>query len=429
MKNMKLLYSVTIICLNAITYSSFAQNIYFVSGTPFTYQNRYIVEKPIIFSYNQKKQNLDTIQLLSERDSCTLLFLNVYEEYNTLIMYEEGIYPKDENYLTIVNLKKPREKISKRIDFGSYNSTRQANLIAHNKKDFYYYLHIGNIGYFGYDADLKQKEILPHELKNCYIKGSQGNALNRSDWLQLQKDEKYFYIDTRLYKDKVDLTFLKLPSDSLLRNWGTYRYFYTVSVNNNDVAAIIINNSIPEENKNNTIEYLMLCKQTKEWHTIKFEGGGSSLVGYGKWLAGTTVDYNHGTYYLEKGKPVNYNFKRITPGVQNRRPLYSISEQDFSYEESESFDQRNNKFGDYYPGVLFLYNVETRSYIQWDALEKEFYQGDSEILLVQDEVVYYRVNDKIYSSPIVNGKKLGKQTLLIQHDIVRDIHWAFISKK
>ncbi len=54
--------------------------------------------------------------------------------------------------------------------------------------------------------------------------------------------------------------------------------------------------------------------------------------------------------------------------------------------------------------------------------------GDSEVLLVQDDIVYYRVNDKIFKAPIIKGETLGEAKLLIQDERVPDIHWAFISK-
>jgi hypothetical protein len=67
--------------------------------------------------------------------------------------------------------------------------------------------------------------------------------------------------------------------------------------------------------------------------------------------------------------------------------------------------------------------VKTRDYLEWDTK-----QGDSEILLVANNEVYYRVSDEIFKAPILNGKKLGKAKLLIKNEVVPDIHWAFLSK-
>ncbi|MFQ3579709.1 MAG: hypothetical protein SNJ71_06190 [Bacteroidales bacterium] len=404
------------------------QKIYFVSGTPFFYQVRYFFKKPVIFAYDKEKKELDTLRVLSVADSCNLAYLNLYEEYDLLVMYEDGRYPKRDNYLTIVNLKKPNELKVRKIDFG-VNSTRQANLIVNNKQDYYYCLHIGGIGYFGYNSNLEQKEILPDELKNSYIKGSQGTAVNNIDWMPLKKKNNHYYIDTKTYNSDYDIKFCELPPDTLFKSWGTYRYYNTISVNNNKVLAIITNNPVPDEKVIGKIGYQIKNKVTGEWHFKIFKGGRTLVVGFGSWLAANVADYNRGTYFLEMGKPIEYDFKRVTPGLENRRPLFaSAEEEEKFYGESESFDQRNGWFGDYYPGILFLYNVETKKYIEWNTLENEKPQGDSEILLVENEIVYYRINDKIYKAPIINGEKLGTPELLVQDPRVPDIHWAFISE-
>ena len=70
-----------------------------------------------------------------------------------------------------------------------------------------------------------------------------------------------------------------------------------------------------------------------------------------------------------------------------------------------------------------MYNIDSKTTINWETG-----YGDSEILLVQNELVYYRVNDKIYKVPIINGEKLGESELLIHDERVPDIHWAFLSE-
>jgi hypothetical protein len=55
-------------------------------------------------------------------------------------------------------------------------------------------------------------------------------------------------------------------------------------------------------------------------------------------------------------------------------------------------------------------------------------QGDSEIVLVENNTVYYRVGDKLYSAPI-NAKDIGAALLLATGDEIRDAHWAFTTRK
>jgi len=72
------------------------------------------------------------------------------------------------------------------------------------------------------------------------------------------------------------------------------------------------------------------------------------------------------------------------------------------------------------PGKLDLYDVAT---------EKMYHivtnQGDSEILLVDNSTVYYRVSDRLYSAAI--GKDgLEPAKLLATSESIRDVHWAFV---
>jgi len=72
------------------------------------------------------------------------------------------------------------------------------------------------------------------------------------------------------------------------------------------------------------------------------------------------------------------------------------------------------------PGRLDLYDVDT---------EKIFTivtnQGDSEILLVEGGVVYWRAANRLYSAPITDSG-VGARRLLATDEAIRDAHYAFI---
>ena len=73
-----------------------------------------------------------------------------------------------------------------------------------------------------------------------------------------------------------------------------------------------------------------------------------------------------------------------------------------------------------YPGRLHLYDVDLdKTYVI------ETRQGDSEVLLVEDGVVYYRVSDRLYSAPI-QDTGLGQAKLIATDSLIEDAHWAFI---
>jgi hypothetical protein len=72
------------------------------------------------------------------------------------------------------------------------------------------------------------------------------------------------------------------------------------------------------------------------------------------------------------------------------------------------------------PGKLHLYDVETE---QLYTINTE--QGDSEIVLVEADVVFYRVSDRLYSVSL-RETGLGEPRLLCTDELIRDAHWAFM---
>ena len=73
-----------------------------------------------------------------------------------------------------------------------------------------------------------------------------------------------------------------------------------------------------------------------------------------------------------------------------------------------------------FPGRLHLYDV-TNERVYTIATN----QGDSEVLLVENNIVYYRVSDRLYSAPVTE-KGIGAARLLASNEAIRDAHWAFI---
>jgi len=72
------------------------------------------------------------------------------------------------------------------------------------------------------------------------------------------------------------------------------------------------------------------------------------------------------------------------------------------------------------PGKLDLYDVAAEKMYHIDTN-----QGDSEILLVDNNTVYYRVSNRLYSAAI--GKDgLEPAKLLATSESIRDVHWAFV---
>jgi hypothetical protein len=73
-----------------------------------------------------------------------------------------------------------------------------------------------------------------------------------------------------------------------------------------------------------------------------------------------------------------------------------------------------------FSGRLHLYDVQTEM-----TRTIETNDGDSEVLLVEDGVVYYRSSDRLFSVPITKTG-FGEVRLLATANEIRDAHWAFI---
>lgn len=72
-----------------------------------------------------------------------------------------------------------------------------------------------------------------------------------------------------------------------------------------------------------------------------------------------------------------------------------------------------------YSGRLCLYDSATQKL--WTI---ETNQADSEVLLIENGQVYYRVSDRLYQMTI-GPKGLGRRVLIATSDVIRDAHWAF----
>ena len=94
------------------------------------------------------------------------------------------------------------------------------------------------------------------------------------------------------------------------------------------------------------------------------------------------------------------------------------------YKYAVDFNEMALSLNTYYPGILFLYNLETEKYIEWKTDKR-----DSEILLIDNNIVTYRVDDRLYQTIIIDGERIGESKLLVQSNRVPAIHWAFMGKQ
>ena len=403
--------------------SCFAQDsLYLVAGNPFYLTQRESVVRPTIFLLNNKTNRLDSINLISRVDSTITSSINVYPQHKVMYVYEESIGQGHRKFLYMVDLRNPSKTIARELEFAKWGS-RQINLISVAQDSAFICMHFGGQGYFGFDGNLKQFKVSHLSYDHVAIYGSKGIAINSHESLPLSQGHGKYFVNLKRYDSNDTAFLLRQPPKGLFESWGTYGFYDALLACNNELMAIVTNNSIPSSNEVGQIAYLIYDKQNEKWFVQRFKGGQTLVNAFDNYLVGHVSDYNHGIYFLSKTDRREYRFKRISPGIEFRKqPFRNEQEADeFSY-ESDVFDSRVANFGEYLPGILFIFDVKTRKY-----LEIVTNQGDSEILLILDNNVYYRVNDKIYISHF-SVNKIEYPVLLLKDERVRDVHWAFLLK-
>ncbi len=247
-------------------------------------------------------------------------------------------------------------------------------------------------------ATLNQEELPLEAIKHLKLSGHPGAAAGGGDGFSL-----YVGAEHRLR--------LATPAPNgdrrLDSNWeldpnieisGTDRLW--LYVNNDSFMALSEENSRFEKSDGTELGYTtfhLFDKMNQKWISTQFPGGKTNVRGFGSWLA----------IHVRGGIR-----NTTSPGIEKRKQQDKLMDITFDYRTHLT----------YYPGILILYHVPTQR-----QLTIETHQGDSEILLVHENTCYYRVADKIYQATIPDkGDQLQDTTLLVQDEVVRDIHWAFM---
>lgn len=152
-------------------------------------------------------------------------------------------------------------------------------------------------------------------------------------------------------------------------------------------------------------------------------GQETRINAFGTWLVGCE-------YYSDN----EFGLHLDSPGKDVRDSIWNNdwypSAQRYQFDDYPHYGLRgytaDDRFRDlqiYSSGVLFLFNTSTGIFLTINTCH-----GDSQILLVKDDEVYYRVNDSIYVRRIINGLYLSNEELVVRSPMVVDVHWAFFKE-
>ncbi len=389
--------------ISSITLNLFSQSIheklYFITGT--IYVN---IPPGAYYSYLLRYNNytLDTVALLSN-DSTQIKFIKAYHDLRKIVILKDG-YIYNSNYiLQVLQMDNPSESIGT-YNMGDGNGLFEMNLVPY--LDSLYYIFENSGTYLGVNiSSLNSREFKnPEILTNAVIKGDVGGLMETStcDYILLDHNKDGDSVSISISGNNYYFKF-RIPDLLISKN----KQYYALQTNNNNYMVIWNKSSDYNQVKNvGWSNIIILNKNDQQWNTLKLKGNIISIVNFKNWLAGWVIE----------GYDDNNGFKWISPGEKDRKKENNVM--------GSTFDERAEQLGVYMPGILYLYNMETKQYFEWNTG-----QGDSEILLVQDNDVYYRVADKIYKALIIDGKNIGLPELILKDEKVHDIHWAFISKK
>jgi hypothetical protein len=151
------------------------------------------------------------------------------------------------------------------------------------------------------------------------------------------------------------------------------------------------------------------------WDSRQFDAG-PVVRGFGPWLAMARAVRNRAANTPSADRLPG---EAASPGAEFRQRRINNPGEKYQVLWDDMF-----KFVPFmFPGELYLYN--TRSHRKYTIKTG---QGDSEILLVDGETVYYRVNDSIFKAKI-GTTAIGDPIKMVTSDDVQLAHWAFLGPR
>ena len=182
---------------------------------------------------------------------------------------------------------------------------------------------------------------------------------------------------------------------------------------NNDAIAAITDPRATAIGRNNID---IFDKKAGEWYRATAPFAISRVRAFGPWVAAMADQPR-----AQRAPGLNTSVSngaapdRGSPGREERQAIRLSPRLTLA----DRFDESTSQ--EYYSGDLFILNARTRQQFTIHTG-----QGDSEVVLVTDDAVYYRVNDALFQANFINGK-LTAGVRIAEGTEVALCHWAFLS--
>lgn len=406
-------------CLIILIYLSnilMAQSkMYLISAFP-NQDDEYIHFYTILYSFDFNSNKLQVIDTLNKDQGSVTRLLKVYHNQNKIVIYEDSKTEENKSRIMFMDI---NQFIKGDINFFNLDkdlySSDHFNLIKDVNGKYYYILQRkSKFEYMGIDEDYTIHKVVPHDFCNVVLIGSPGAPVTGIDYMLLYSSDGngYMYIPKTLEINKRPVFPITLP-DSLQIG----KKERLVSYINNDKVFVL--NLFETQNSKTSqlgyISFLVYNKSNGSWKRLRIKGNRTRLTLFGNWLSGAVCE-------TKSQVPSIGSENRNTNSCFNM-PFWEVLKNSMHGGcIGVPFDIMSQyRMNMYFPGILYIFNFETDTYIEWNTR-----QGDSEILMIEDEVIYYRINNIIYKRSILEGSKLGSPIKLIESDFIPFIHWALI---
>ena len=238
--------------------------------------------------------------------------------------------------------------------------------------------------YYAYDENLVSRRIRPIDYANTYLNGDVGAPLTTRLFFQLYRKDKNMFFNlpaSHFYDPNENVRFpLDFPEDF----WKDDFVRLVLTINTENYLVATVEENLPtKEHIHGLKKYIIYKKKSKSWHYCTISSKNPHTMNFGEWLSGS-----HAVIVDKDDNKLNdFERRSYDDRLYNEKYKYAVD-----------FNEMALSLNTYYPGILFLYNLETEKYIEWKTDKR-----DSEILLIDNNIVTYRVDDRLYQTIIIDG--------------------------
>lgn len=184
-----------------------------------------------------------------------------------------------------------------------------------------------------------------------------------------------------------------------------------ILVRNRSIEAINVSRATPE-----TASYWARERPSGTWIRLPIPAGhGPNVRGFGTFLAWPESVYAEFQEARVKADPKLASTRALPSGASEWR------KEDSKWGRSTEFGLTHSST--IHPGILHIFDVKTQRHFVLHTG-----QSDSEVLLIEGNVVYYRSSDRLFRAEIRDGQ-LTAHLQIARSDLIRDAHWAFIAAR